>query len=117
MRLFNYFFVAVMALASSAAALAQGPTYKRGTTPSEEEIRAWDISIGPAGKELPPGSGTAKEGAKIYAQKCAVCHGPTGAEAQFWGVSGRLRQRYGTLSTAPCPWSKGDPSSRMRFTL
>ena len=35
--------------------------------------------IGPAGKELPPGSGTAKEGATLYAQRCAACHGPNGA--------------------------------------
>jgi cytochrome c len=62
------------------AAWAQTPTYNRGRTPSAEEIRAWDISIGPEGKELPPGSGTAKQGAAIYAQKCAVCHGPIGAE-------------------------------------
>src|SRR3990172_5225637 len=62
------------------AARAQTPTYQRGRTPSAEEIRAWDISIGPEGKELPAGSGTAQQGAAIYAAKCAVCHGPTGAE-------------------------------------
>ena len=31
------------------SALAQGPTYGVGRTPSAEEIRAWDISIGPTG--------------------------------------------------------------------
>ena len=74
--------VPVMALAACVAALAQMPIYNVGRTPSAEEIRAWDISIGPAGKELPPGSGTAKEGTKVYAQKCAACHGPTGAETE-----------------------------------
>ena len=70
-----------MAVATCVAALAQTPTYNRGRTPSAEEIRAWDISIGPEGKELPPGSGTAKEGATLYAQKgCPACHGPTAAE-------------------------------------
>ena len=59
------------------SALAQSPTYGVGSTPSAEEIRAWDISIGPTGKELPPGRGTAKEGAPVFAQKCAVCHGAT----------------------------------------
>ena len=63
------------------AALAQTSTHNLGRTPSAEEIRAWDISIGPEGKELPPGKGTAKEGAQLYAQKCAICHGPTGAES------------------------------------
>src|ERR1700720_4503457 len=60
-------------------AFAQGPTYGVGRTPSAEEIRVWDISIGPTGEELPPGRGTAKEGAQIYRAKgCAGCHGATG---------------------------------------
>src|SRR5688572_6670787 len=60
-------------------ALAQSPTYGVGRTPSAEEIRAWDISIGPTGEELPPGRGTAKEGARVYRVKgCASCHGATG---------------------------------------
>ena len=57
---------------------AQSPTYGVGKTPTAQEIHAWDISIGPEGKELPPGHGTAKEGAAIFAQKCAVCHGANG---------------------------------------
>ena len=71
-------------LAAWVAALAQTPAYNLGRTPGEEEIRAWDISVGPAGKELPPGSGTAKEGATIYAQRCARCHGPTGADGMVY---------------------------------
>jgi S-disulfanyl-L-cysteine oxidoreductase SoxD len=60
-----------------AAALAQTPNYSNvGRTPSQAEIHAWDIAIGVEGKELPPGSGSAKEGAQIYAKKCAACHGP-----------------------------------------
>ena len=59
---------------------AQSPTYGLGRAPTAEEIRAWDIAISPTGKELPPGKGTAKEGAQIYVRKgCAGCHGPTGA--------------------------------------
>ena len=61
------------------SALAQGPTYGVGSTPSEEEIRAWDISISPTGEELPPGRGTSEEGALVYRrQGCAGCHGATG---------------------------------------
>jgi S-disulfanyl-L-cysteine oxidoreductase SoxD len=63
-----------------ASALAQSLTYGVGRTPSAEEIRAWDISIGPTGEELPPGRGTVKEGAQIYRAKCAGCHGATGIE-------------------------------------
>jgi cytochrome c len=66
-------------LAGGVSALAQAPTYGVGRTPSAEEIRAWDISIGPTGAELPPGRGTAKEGATLYVQKgCAGCHGKMG---------------------------------------
>ena len=65
-------------LLMGASVLAQSPTYGVGRTPSAEEIRAWDISVGPTGAELPPGRGTAKEGAPLYKQKCAVCHGATG---------------------------------------
>ena len=32
----------------------------------------------PDGTGLPPGSGTAAQGAPIYAQKCAACHGESG---------------------------------------
>src|SRR5262249_16272990 len=40
---------------------------------SEAEIKAWDISILPDGTGLPAGSGTAEQGAKIYAEKCVAC--------------------------------------------
>jgi S-disulfanyl-L-cysteine oxidoreductase SoxD len=60
-------------------AIAQSPTYGVGRTPTAEEIRRMDISIGPTGEEPPPGRGTAKEGAQVYAQKaCVGCHGVAG---------------------------------------
>src|SRR3954467_479285 len=59
--------------------LAQSPTYGVGRTPSAEELRRMDISIGFAGEELPPGRGNAKEGAQLYVQKaCVGCHGVGG---------------------------------------
>ena len=61
---------------------AQSPTYRLGRAPSAEEIRVWDIAISPTGKELPPGKGTAKEGAALYVRKgCAGCHGESGSGA------------------------------------
>src|SRR3990167_2247323 len=75
---FKHFAVVVAFVASGApvAAVAQTRPYEGiGRTPTQEEIRAWDVTTGPAGKELPPGRGTAKEGAAIYAVKCAMCHG------------------------------------------
>jgi cytochrome c len=65
-----------------ASVLAQSSAkYGVGTTPTAEEIRAWDISIGPDGAELPPGRGTAKEGAQLFTSKgCVACHGRTEPE-------------------------------------
>jgi S-disulfanyl-L-cysteine oxidoreductase SoxD len=59
---------------------AQSPTYGVGRAPTADELRAWDISISPTGKELPQGRGTAKEGAQIYVKKgCSGCHAPAGS--------------------------------------
>lgn len=76
-------FVAVVALSLvsfiAGAAFAQSPTYGVGRTPSAEELRRMDISIGFSGEELPAGRGTAKEGAQLYVQKaCVGCHGVAG---------------------------------------
>jgi cytochrome c len=57
-------------------AIAAGPNLGKALTAAE--IAAWDISIQPDGTGLPPGGGTPAEGAKIYAQKCANCHGENG---------------------------------------
>lgn len=65
------FTLAVVAFASSVV-LAQG----FGKPISEAEIAPWDISIMPDGSGLPPGSGTPEQGAKVFATKCALCHGP-----------------------------------------
>src|SRR5207244_10076278 len=68
-------FAALLALGSSAA-FAQGPNLGKPIDPAE--LAAWDISILPDGTGLPAGSGTAAQGAPIYAQKCALCHGEGG---------------------------------------
>ena len=66
-----------LALAFAAfAASAQGPGL--GVPISEEDLAAWDITVFPSGANLPPGSGTVAEGAALYAQQCAVCHGVNG---------------------------------------
>jgi cytochrome c len=55
---------------------AESPDLGRVATP--DEIAAWDISIDPGGAGLPAGSGTARQGAAIFAAKCAGCHGEAG---------------------------------------
>ena len=42
---------------------------------TENDIKAWDITILPDGTGLPPGSGTAATGATLFAENCAACHG------------------------------------------
>src|ERR1039458_3629781 len=83
MRWTSNLFVPVMAVAACVGALAQSPPYGIGRAPTAEETRAWDISITPDGKGLPPGSGTAKQGTPIYAEKCALCHGPMGEKGNL----------------------------------
>jgi S-disulfanyl-L-cysteine oxidoreductase SoxD len=46
---------------------------------SQEDLAPWDISIGPDGAGLPPGSGTVKQGEAVFAAKCQACHGEKGA--------------------------------------
>jgi cytochrome c len=46
---------------------------------SADDLAPWDISVQPDGTGLPPGSGTAAAGERIYAVKCLACHGEKGA--------------------------------------
>jgi S-disulfanyl-L-cysteine oxidoreductase SoxD len=57
-------------------ALAEGPNLGKPVTPAD--LAPWDINILPDGTNLPPGSGKAADGAKVYADKCSVCHGDNG---------------------------------------
>ena len=50
-----------------------------GKSISSEDLASWDISIGPDGVGLPPGSGTVKQGEAVFAAKCQACHGEKGA--------------------------------------
>src|ERR1700730_3824994 len=66
-----------LVLVSAAASAAESPNLGRPAT--AEEIAGWDISVGPDGAGLPPGSGTPKQGEAVYAAKCLACHGEKGA--------------------------------------
>src|SRR5437899_8058669 len=65
-----------LALHAGAAAAADAPHFGQPLSPAD--AAAWDISVGPDGVGLPPGSGTPAQGAVVYAQKCAACHGDKG---------------------------------------
>ena len=96
--------VLLMSVSAPVAGLAQLPSYNVGRTPAADEIRTQDITVGPAGKELPAGKGTAKEGAAIFEKRCAHCHGVNGAsEGQFPALSGQ-RARVVNYPFATTVW-------------
>ncbi len=97
--------LATAALAVCQGTWAQSPTYGVGRTPTAEEIRAWDITISPTGKELPKGHGTAKEGAAVFANKgCGGCHGASGngGHAPTLIRSDGVHSTAATTCLAPC---------------
>lgn len=65
-----------------------------GRAPTAEQIRAWDIAIGPDGANLPAGSGSVAQGRDLYVARCAVCHGAKGEGKpgpQLSGGNGTLK--------------------------
>src|SRR5215468_4185215 len=66
----------LLALASPAFA-QQSPNLGRPISP--EDLASWDISIGPDGAGLPPGSGTVRQGEAVFSARCQACHGEKGA--------------------------------------
>ena len=49
-----------------------------GRAASTAQVAAVDIDVAPSGAGLPAGSGTAAQGAPLYATNCASCHGANG---------------------------------------
>jgi S-disulfanyl-L-cysteine oxidoreductase SoxD len=70
----------ILGILGSPAFAQSSPTYGGvGRVPTAAEIRALDNTISPTGEELPPGHGTAKEGAALFEEKgCIACHGEKG---------------------------------------
>jgi mono/diheme cytochrome c family protein len=67
----------LLVVVAGAASAQQGPGL--GEPITAEDAKPWDLSIQPDGTGLPAGSGTAAQGAEIYAAKCIACHGEGGA--------------------------------------
>ena len=93
------------------SSLAESP--RLGKSITEADIAAWDLSILGDGTGLPQGSGTATEGATIYAQKCVACHGENGKGGNNGAVDRSIaskQQRRSQISGAiprPCSISSG----------
>jgi hypothetical protein len=100
MRFSKLLVVAIALTASATAAQTPMPAYKGiGSPATKQEIQAEDISISLEGRGLPPGSGSAKEGAGIYIQKCSVCHGPKGEGATIGPALVTDKNAHETLTT------------------
>jgi cytochrome c len=52
--------------------------FSLGHVPAPAELASVDLDVSPNGAGLPAGSGTAPQGAAIYAASCASCHGEHG---------------------------------------
>lgn len=69
----------VFALAAASAPALADDLPHLGKPVTDADLKAWDISVLPDGTNLPPGSGTAAQGAKLYVDKgCNLCHGDNG---------------------------------------
>ena len=82
MSTFKVLSAAALVTALAASALAADDKNGLGARPglgqpiTESDIKAWDITILPDGTNLPPGSGIASVGAKVFIDKgCSQCHG------------------------------------------
>ena len=70
------FAVALTLALLSRPVFAEAPQLGKQISPAD--LAAWDINVLPDGRGLPLGAGTPAEGARIYAAKCASCHGAEG---------------------------------------
>ena len=83
------------ALVCAGASFAQGlgpaaGSPNLGQKITDADIKPWDISILPDGTNLPPGSGTADKGAKLFVEKgCVGCHGEGGKGAISTALVGK----------------------------
>lgn len=80
-------------LCAGLAGAQEGPNL--GVVATPEQVAGWDVSIAPDGAGLPAGSGTAAQGAAVFAVKCASCHGPQGEGS----LNDRLVGGLGSIAT------------------
>ena len=81
-RRYALFLLSAIVATDSIGAFAQSKPAPKplgiGRAATADEIQKLDIDVMPDGRGLPEGSGTVADGAKIYAAKCASCHGKGG---------------------------------------
>lgn len=81
MRMHSALIVSALLSLTLAPGVAFGAGPNLGKPISPADIAPWDIDIEPSGADLPPGSGTSDQGASVFADGCAACHGDGGKGA------------------------------------
>jgi S-disulfanyl-L-cysteine oxidoreductase SoxD len=76
----------IMLALTTGSTLGQTPNLGKPITAAD--VDPWDLTVLPDGTGLPPGSGTPAEGARVYAAKCAACHGANGKGGVNAAVAG-----------------------------
>ncbi|MGC1794277.1 MAG: c-type cytochrome, partial [Pseudolabrys sp.] len=91
--------LASVAVSGVAFAQTMPVKYGFGSPVTEQELSKY-FSIPADGRGLPPGSGNATAGAKLYAENCAACHGEKLEGNPAKGIGGdRLIGGRGSLAT------------------
>ncbi|MBI3049754.1 MAG: c-type cytochrome [Acidobacteria bacterium] len=105
-----------VSVACGIAAAAQTPErFGIGQPAPPELIAALDIDVRPDGTGLPPGRGTAREGAQVYARHCAACHGAKGEGGSADSLVGPEPKGMAPFGPAYEQWRSGRPD--VSFTI
>jgi len=92
---------AVLAMLAASPVLAQSQMRYGFGAPVDQQELAKFFSIPADGTGLPPGSGAAAAGAKVFADNCAACHGEKGEGNPAKGIGGdKLLGGRGSLASA-----------------
>jgi S-disulfanyl-L-cysteine oxidoreductase SoxD len=81
MRMHSTVLVSALFSLALASGVVFGAGPNLGKPISQTDLAPWDIDIEPSGAGLPAGSGTSDQGATIFADNCAACHGNGGRGA------------------------------------
>ena len=82
--------LAVLALAGAitTGAVAQPLVPRLGKPMTPQQAARGSLNVFPDGRGLPPGQGSAAQGAALYVSRCAACHGENGRGASAEELAG-----------------------------
>lgn len=100
----GFAFATALVLSLGSTVCAETPNL--GKPIDSADIAPWDISIGPDGAGLPKGSGTPAQGALVFSDKCALCHGDGGKGGHSVALvnAGKITDISAAMKTIPNFW-------------